>query len=483
MSKTLKEKTAYGIFWNFFDKFGQQGLNLIVGIILARYFLSPSDYGLVGLIAVFYALGNIFIDSGFSNALIRKQDVTQTDLSSVFYFNIAISLLFYFILFFCAPLIALFYNQPVLTSLIRVMSLGIPLSSLALVQITLLSKAINFKRLASTNLIALCCSGVLSLFLAWQGFGVWVLVIQPLSLTLIKNICLWSINIWRPSAVFSMQCIKNLWAYSSNLLLSAILNVVSNNLYAFLIGKFYPLKEVGYYYQANKYSESSYQTIMSAIQTTIYPVMANIGNNAELLKKAFRKTIRVSSFVYFPIMLGLIVIAEPLIQTIIGIKWLPIAPYFQVICVGYLFSGMNSLYFNILYIKGMSSTHLKLNILYRILLLAGIILTLPIGVLAMAISWSIVTVIFAVSYASYASKKIGYTFVEQIKDIAPYFVLALLMSMGVFFLSFFIESRILCLVAQIAIGVSFYLGSNYLFGSKVFKEVIDIVKSKRLHIN
>ena len=478
MNKTLKEKTAYGIFWSFVDKFGQQGLNLVVSVILARYFLSPADYGLIGMIFIFNALGFVLIDGGFSNALIRKQDVTQTDLSSVFYFNVGISLAFYLLIFFCAPFVASFYDKPILTALIRVMALSIPLNSLTLIQITLLSKSINFKRLATANLIALFCSGSLSLFLAWKGLGVWVLVIQLLSLTLVKNICLWSMSSWRPSAIYSMQSIKSLWRYSSHLLASSALSIVVNNLYASIIGKFYPTEEAGYYGQANKYSELPYSTIMSAIHTAVYPSMAKVANEPERFKNVFRKTNRVSAFVFFPIMLGLIVIADPLIITLLGMKWQPMVPYFQVLCVGYVFFGMNSLYSNILYIKGISSTHFKFNILYRVLLLTSIIFTLSIGVLAMVISWSIVTIIFTVSYTSYTRKKIAYTFVEQIKDMAPYFILALVMSMGIFSLSFLIENRTILLIVQIITGAFFYLGSNYLFGSKVFKEIIDMVKNK-----
>jgi len=478
MQKTLKEKTAHGIAWNFVDRFGQQGLYLVVGVILARYFLSPAEYGLIALIVIFNALGTVLTDSGFSNALIRKQDVTQTDLSSVFYFNITISVLVYLLLFFCAPFIALFYNQPILTSLVRVMALCIPLTSLTLIQITLISKAVNFKLLAQTNLIALFCSGSLSLFLAWKGLGVWVLVIMPLAVVGVKNICLWMVSSWRPDAVFSMQSIKSLWKYSSRLLASSTLSVVFNNLYALLIGKFYPLKEVGYYYQANKYAEIPHITIIPAIQTAVYPVLAKISNEQERLKGAFRKTVRVSAFVYFPVMLGLIVIAEPFIVTLIGTKWLTIVPYFQVLCAGYLFLGMISIFSNILYVKGISSSLLKFNIFYRSLLLVSILLTLRYGVLAMVAGWSISGIIYAVCFIFYTSKKIGYTLVEQIKDMAPYFILALLMSVGVFLLSFFIENRTLLLVAQVIAGASFYLGSSYLFGSKIFREVIEMGKSK-----
>ena len=479
MSKTLKQKTAHNIVWSFLDKFGQQGIALLVGILLMRYFLSPSDYGLVAMILVIIALGNIFIDSGFSNALIRKQDVTQTSLSSVFYFNIAISVLFYLLVFFCAPLFALFFEQPILTKLARIMALSIPISAFALVQVTSLTKALNFKYIANINILALGCSGALSLFLAWQGLGVWVLVIQPLTFSAMRTLSLWCFNSWRPSAVFSMESIKSLWSYSSKLLLSSVISVIFDHIHVFFIGKIYPSKDVGYYSQAKKYSELPNFALVSAIQAVIYPVMATIRvHGTDALKKTMRKTVRVTSFVLLPVMLGLIATAEPLVHTIFATKWLPIVPYMQILCVGYLFLGIATPYNNILFIEGLSSTLLYFNIFYRILILVSILLTMHQGIAAMLFAWSIVATLYSLFLMIYAGRKINYTLLEQIKDILPYFVLALVMGAGVFLLSFWIENYVVLLLSQLIVGAAFYLGATYLFGSKVFQEIIEMVKSK-----
>jgi O-antigen/teichoic acid export membrane protein len=479
MSKTLKEKTANSIIWNFIDKFGQQGVNLIVWIILARYFLTPSDYALVGMIIILNALGSVLIDSGFSNALIRKQDVSQTDLSSVFYFNIFISIVFYGLVFFIAPLFALYFDQPILTKLARVMALSIPITSLTLVQNAHLYKTMKFKHLACINSATFFCSGALSLFLAWKGLGVWVLVVQPLTCSIIRNICLWSFNVWRPSAVYSMDSIKNLWGYSSKLLLSSTIAVIFSNIYVFFIGKIYPLKDAGYYTQANKYSELPYLTIMSAIQTVIYPVMASIGaHDSELLKRTMRKTVRAASFMIFPVMLGLIATAEPLIHTLLDTKWLPLVPYFQILCVGYLFIGLTTSYNNILFVKGLSSTFLKFNLIYRTFILLSIVFTMHYGIVTMLVAWSIVAILYSLSLMIYVGKKISYTLVEQVKDMLPYFALALSMGAGVFLFTFLIENRAVVLIVQIISGATFYLGATYLLGSKVFREAIDMVKKK-----
>ena len=482
MSKTLKEKTANSIIWNFIDKFGQQGVSLIVWVILARFFLTPSDYALIGMTLIFIALGNIITDSGFSNALIRKQNITQTDLSSVFYFNIALSVSFYLLVFFSAPLLALYFNQPVLTNLVRVVAICIPLNSLAIVQATLLSKALNFKYIACINLIAFFCSGILSLFLAWQGFGVWVLAIQSLTFNTVRSASLWYINSWRPIATFRMQSIKELWSYSSKLLLSSVINAIFNHIYVFFIGKIYPLKDTGYYTQANKYSELSYLTIASAIQSVVYPAMASIGeHDSEALKKALRKTVRVSAFVILPIMLGLIAIAEPFIHTLLSTKWLPIVPYLQILCVGYLFLGMTIYYNNILFVKGLSSIYLKFIIIYRASTLLSIVLTMHYGIVAMLSAWSIVAILYSLSLMIYVGKEINYTLIEQLKDMIPYFILALLMGVGVFLFSFLIENHVVLLCAQVIVGASFYLGTTYLLGSKVFREAIEMVKNKTIN--
>jgi len=479
MSKTLKEKTANSIVWNFLDKFGQHGLNLIVFIILARYFLSPSDYALIGMIFIFNALGAVLADSGFSNALIRKQNVTQTDLSSVFYFNIILSISFYVLVFLSAPLLALYFEQPILTNLARIMALCIPINALTIVQVALLSKDLKFKYIASTNLVAIFCSGSLSLFLAWQGLGVWVLVIQPLTYHTVRNICLWNFSFWRPNATYSVQCIRELWAYSSKLLLSYFINTIFNNIYVFFIGKIYPINATGYYIQANKYAELSYLTITSAIQSVVFPAMASIGeHDPDALKKVLRKTVRVSAFVILPIMLGLIATAEPFVHTLLSTKWLPIVPYLQILCVGYLFLGMTGYYNNILFIKGLSSVYLRFILIYRASIFLSILFTMRYGIEVMLVAWSIVAILYSLSLMIYVGKKISYTLVEQIKDMLPYFTLALSMGAGVFLFTFLIENHVVLFFAQVIAGAAFYLGTTYLLGSKVFREMIGMVKNK-----
>jgi O-antigen/teichoic acid export membrane protein len=478
MSDNLKHKAAQAISWSFVDKFGQQALTFITGLVLARWFLSPSDYGLIGLITVFNMLGYTLTDSGFSNALIRKQDVTQTDLSSVFYFNIFIGLAAYLLLFLAAPYIASFYRQPILTSVIRVITLSIPLSALSVIQTTLLLKAVNFKVQARANLIALFCAGGVAIVLAFNGFGVWVLVFQLLVNLLVRNACLWMLSSWRPGRVYSRKSIRELWAYSAKLLLSGVLSAVFNNIYSLLIGKFYPIKDVGYYTQANKYAELPYYTVGSAIQSVTYPIISQIGQDAERLKNAFRKIIRVSAFFIFPIMLGLAAVAEPLVHTIIGEKWLPIVPYMRILCIGYIFFSLPNIYYSILFLKGESSRALWFNIFHKILLVVGIVATFRLGITALVITWAVVAMLYAFTMTISTGRRIHYRIPEQLKDIFPYFFIAIFMAMGVYLLSYVIASYWQLLIVQLFAGALFYLGMVYILGSKVFREIMEIIKSR-----
>jgi O-antigen/teichoic acid export membrane protein len=280
--------------------------------------------------------------------------------------------------------------------------------------------------------------------------------------------------------VYCRESIKNLWGYSSKLLLSSVITVVFNNIYVFFIGKIHPVEDVGYYAQANKYSEIPNNSIVSAMQAVIFPVMASIGaNDSEALKRMMRKTIRVASFVIFPVMLGLIVTAEPLVLTLIGTKWLPFVPYLQILCVGYIFIGMTTFYNNILYVKGLSSTFLYFNLLYRALVLISIVITMYQGITAMIIAWDIVAILYALFMMAYIGKKIQYSFIEQLKDIAPYFIVAISMSVGVFCFTFIIKNSVVLLLAQLTTGATFYLGATYLLGSKVFREAIEMVKRNK----
>ena len=302
---SLKQRTIGALLWNLLDRMGQQVLLFIVGVLVANI-LSVEDYALVGMLAIFSAIANIVLDSGFSAALIRKQDATETDYNSVFYLNIFISVCLYLLLFVCSPLIAGFFNQPLLTDLARVIFLALPFNSLSLIQTTLLNKQVSFKILTKINLIALTASGIGSLAMAYGGMGVWTLAWQPVILAFLRTVLLWFFNKWRPQLLFSISHIKELFGFSSNLLLAGLVNSIFTNIYSVAIGKLYPPVQLGYYSQGNKFSLMVISSVYSSLQTATYPIFSHIQNDKERSLRSYRKTIRFTAFLTFPLMTGMV---------------------------------------------------------------------------------------------------------------------------------------------------------------------------------
>jgi O-antigen/teichoic acid export membrane protein len=478
MSSDLKQKTASAIAWNFVDKFGQQALTFTIGIILARNFLTPSDYGLMGMIAVFNVLALVLLESGFSSALIRKTSVSREEYSTVFLFNVVISIAVYLILFFCAPLIASFYRQPILISICRINCLALILNALAFVQIVVFTRATNFKAVTGANFIGLIVSGTAAIFMAYRGMGVYTLVYQNLIFIAVRNIRLWYVSPWKPSWIFDFNVIKGLWGYSSKLLVTGIVNAVFNYICPILIGRYYHPREVGFYSQANKFSDLSSGTVSSALQTATFPIMSQIKDDNERLKRSYRKIIRVTSFASFPVMFGLSAVAIPLIHVLLKEQWHTAAVYLQILGIGGAFIALISLNLNVLYVKGLSSLSLVFEIIRKSMILLSVFLTFRYGITPLIWGITIVNVIGFILSCFFSGSKIDYKIQEQLKDIFPYFLIAGVMAGGIYSLSFLISNEPVLLTVQIIAGITFYLGTVYLLGSAVFKEMIDLVKNK-----
>lgn len=479
MEKTLKQKTAQALVWTLIDKFGQQLLAFAVGLVLARYYLSPDDYGLMGMIAVFTALGGILVDSGFSNALVRKKVVIQSDLSSVFYFNLSMGIALYLLIFFAAPFIADFYSQPRLIAIIRVAALPFLINPFTLVQWVNLTRALNFKVITIIGFISLFCSAAVSLTLAMNGFGVWALVYQNITFLFVRTLCFWIYTSWRPLWLFDKQCIKALWGFSSNILMINVLNTVFNNLYTALIGRFYPLRDTGYYAQADKLTALSAYSLSSALQTATYPILAKIGTEEERLQRATRKTMRVTAFIVLPALFGLSAVAEPLVQLLLTDKWIAVVPYLQKLSIAWVFIIFMSLHNNVLYVRNKARTALYLECgkksLILLCALAAVPLNLSIAVTCLVAAHIVGFIISAIVMVTQAN----YPLRCQIKDIFPYFCIAGIMAIGAYFLSFCLDNKLMLIAVQLITGVSFYLVTAYLLGSNVLREVVDMLKIKK----
>ena len=479
MEKTLKQKTAQALVWTLVDKFGQQLLAFAVGLVLARFYLSPDDYGLMGMIAIFTALGGILLDGGFSNALVRKKEVNQADLSSVFYFNLGAGIILYILLFFAAPLIADFYNQPQLIAVTRVAALPFLINPFTLIQWVNLTRKLNFKVITIIGFISLFCSATVSLSLAMNGFGVWALVYQNITFLFVRTVCFWVYTSWRPSWLFDKQCIKGLWGFSSNILMISVLNTVFNNLYTAIIGRFYPLRDVGYYAQADKLSTLSGFTLNSALQNATYPVLSQISDEEERLQRATRKIMRVSAFIVLPALFGLSAVAKPLVQLLLTDKWIAIVPYLQKLAIAWVFIIFMNLHNNVLFVRNKAGTALYLECGKKSLILLSALVAIPLN-LSIAVTCLLAAYIvgFVVS-AIVVARQANYSLFCQIKDIFPYFCIAVIMAAGVYCLSFCIDNNWILIAVQLVGGALFYLASAYLLGSNVLRDVLGMMKIKK----
>jgi teichuronic acid exporter len=475
---SIKEKTISGIVWNFIDNFSNLGLNFIIGIILARL-LSPKEFGLIGMVTIFIAISMTFVNSGFTNALIRKKDCTETDYSTVFYFNLIAGSLLYAILFLTAPFISVFLNEPALINLIRVLSLGLIISSLTIIQSTTLTKRIDFKLQTKVSLTSNIVSGVLGIYLAYMGFGVWSLVAKTLSQQTINSLLLWLFNRWRPLLVFSKKSFNELFSFGSKLLLSSLIDTIYQNIYYLIIGKYFSAQELGFYTRANNFKELPSSNINGIVSKVSYPVLSALQDDMIKLKSGYKSIIKSTMYITFILMIGMAAIAEPMVITLIGEKWRASIIYLQMLCFVGMLYPLHSLNLNMLNVQGRSDLFLKLEIIKKIIAIPTIVLGVIFGIKIMILGMFI-TSIFAYYLNSYWSGKfVNYTMKEQILDVLPSLILALFIGSFVYGLSVFLSlSYLYILILQIIVGGVLSIGISEVFKLDAYLEIKSIVLSK-----
>lgn len=477
--QSLKQKTIGALLWNLLDRLGQQVLLFIVGILVANI-LSVEDYGLIGMLAIFSAIANIVLESGFGSALIRKQDATETDYNSVFYFNTCISAVLYLTLYLAAPFIANYFEQPLLTPLSRVVFLSLPFNSLSLIQTTLLNKKVQFKTLAKVNLISLLISACSQLAMAFSGMGVWTLAWQPVILAFSRSVLLWMLNQWRPQLLFSLKSIRVLFGFASNLLLGSIINAIFTNIYSVAIGKLYPPQQLGYYTQGNKFSLMVISSIYSSLQTATYPIFSSIQDDRERSIRAYRKTIRFTAFLTFPLMIGLVSIASPFISIILKAEWASCIPFFQLACLAGIFTILGTINQNFVKAYGRSDVIFKLEIIRTLLIIVCLLATLRESALTMILFQTIAQVVIYLISIIYIGRIVGYRWTHQLRDILPYAALSVAMWALLLLPDYFIRANYLLLPVKTVIGAAFYYFANRWLGSQILNEATDILfKRKR----
>ena len=471
---SLKQKTIGALLWNLLDRMGQQVLLFIVGVLVANI-LTVKDYALVGMLAIFTAIANIVLDSGFSSALIRKQKATEADYNSVFYFNVCISICLYLLLFVCSPFIARFFNQPLLTDLARVIFLALPLNSLSLIQTTLLNKQVRFKLLTKINIIALITSSICSLGMAYGGMGVWTLAWQPVILAFVRTLLLWFFNDWRPKLLFCMSSIKELFGFASNLLFASLINAVFTNIYSVAIGKLYPPVQLGYYSQGNKFSLMLISSIYSSLQTATYPIFSHIQNDRERSLRSYRKTIRFTAFLTFPLLIGMVSVAYPFISLILKAEWIGCVPFFQLTCLAGIFTILSTINQNFAKAQGRSELIFKLEIARTLLIIVSLAATFRQSALAMVACLTLTQLLIYIISILSIGKAVGYNWLQQLKDIGPYAFLSIAMWGILLIPDYFITANYLLLPLKIVVSIVFYYGANRILGSTILKEATQLL--------
>ena len=471
-----KTKIFSNLIWRFMERIGAQSISFVVSIILARL-LAPEMYGTVALITVFLAILQVFVDSGMGNALIQKKDADDTDFSTVFYFNMLMCTCLYILLFILAPQISNFYNDPSMTPIIRVIGLTLIISGLKNVQQAYVSRNMLFKKFFYATLGGTIFSGFLGILLAYFGAGVWALVAQNLINCLIDTIILWMTVKWRPKRVFSWEKFLSLFSFGWKLLCSALLDTIYNNLRNLVIGKKYSSADLAYYNQGQKIPSLVVTNINTSIGSVLFPALAKEQDNKILLKIHVRRAIQISSYIMWPILIGVAACSQSIVKILLTDKWLPCVPYLQIACVVYGFMPIHTTNLQAINAMGRSDIFLRMEILKKIIGVVILAITMPFGVLAIASS-AILTVIVSTFINAYPNTiLLNYSYLEQMRDILPSLLLSLFMGGIVLQLKTLPFNIFIVLIIQVVTGIFIYVLGSKLFKIESFNYLLKNIKS------
>lgn len=472
-NQSLKSRTFHGMIWSAIETFILQGAQVVITIVLARI-LSPGDYGLIGMLSIFMALSQVFIDSGMGNALIQKQDRTEMDFSTVFVFNLGISSIIYLILFLSAPLIAEFFKAPQLTLLTRVLTLSFVINSFSLVQSVRLTIKLDFKTKAKANSIAVILSGTIAILAAKYGFGVWALVVQAISRSIISVALLWYLSRWKPNIQFSRKTFNELIGFGSKLLSAGIIATIFHNLYNVVIGRSFSAKQLGYYTQAMNIAELTSGSITGILQQVTFPILASLQDDKERMLTVYRKLIGMTTFFVFPVMVLLSLLAKPLILLFLTDKWESTIVLLQWLCFARIVRPVSALNMNILNAIGRSDLFLKVDLSKIPIAIIALIITIPLGVKAIVIGHVITSFIAFFINAYLPGKFFGYGAFQQIKDMARVVLSVGLMAISVSLTTIFLETNVQKLFLGGLVGIVIYASAVTILKVKEIKEVTNL---------
>lgn len=475
--ENIKKQSIIGLIWKFIEKAGTQVISFVVQIILARI-LIPEDYGLIGYLTIFITLSEVFIQQGFTTALIQKSNIDELDFSSVFYINIIISIIIYVICFWSAPFVSKFYNIPELISVMRVLMISVIIGAFSAVQTAIISRTLDFKKSLYRGLLNIIIYGSIGIILAFHDFGVWSLVYARLAGALVGCIVLWIVVDWRPKMCFSIKRIKILFNYSSKLLGANIFSTFFSNLSTIVIGKVYSSTALGYFQRGQSIPQTIMTSIDGSISEVMYPTFSLLQNEKVTLKSALRRTIKLSIFIVLPILVGLLVVSEDLTILLLTEKWLPSVPYMQVMCIycslwpfNALTHAMNAL--------GESGLTFKLLLISNIICLCIMVALIRYGVIWIIVGSIISSAIYYYMIMRYVKHFLEYSLLELMKDILPEIIVAVLMGVSVWIIGEMIESLYIRLIIQIILGVVIYFCGCCLIKVESLYYFYDVIKLKK----
>ncbi|MBN2396546.1 MAG: lipopolysaccharide biosynthesis protein [Candidatus Atribacteria bacterium] len=462
-----KSKILSSLFWKLMERGGTQGIQFIVQIVLARL-LIPEDYGIIALVTIFIIVANVFVQSGFNTALIQKKDANEADFSSVFYLSLFVASVLYVIFFFAAPLIAAFFEEPQLISVLRVLSVTLFFGAFNSIQNAIVARKMQFKKLFFSSLGAIVVSGTVGIVMAYAGFGVWALVVQQITNQLLTNAILWFTVKWRPRLLFSFKRVKSLFSYGWKLLVSSLIDRLSRDLSSLIIGKIYNAEMLGFYNRGKQLPELIVTNINGSIQSVMLPALASQQDNRQRVKEMVRRSIVTSSFILFPMMVGLAVIAKPLVKILLTEKWIPCVPFLQIYCISYSLWPIHTANLQAINALGRSDIFLKLEIIKKILGLAILGVTVFYGVYAIALGSIINGLISTIINSFPNGKLLNYSYKEQWKDITPSLLLSLVMGAAVYNVQLFGMTEWPTLIVQGFVGIILYVGMARIFKLECF---------------
>lgn len=476
---TLKSKTISGLLWKFAERIGAQAITFILSIILARL-LTPSDYGAIAILLIFITFADVFVNAGFGSALIYKKGADNLDFSSVFYFNFIFSVFVYAVIYLAAPYITSFYNMPILQPTLRVLALRIPVAAINSVQQAYVSRNMQFKKFFYSTLSGTAVSAVIGIIMAFNGYGVWSLVGQYLSNAIINTLVLFSVISWRPQLMFSFQRLKSLFSYGWKLLFSSLLDNGYQSLNSLLIGKFYTPTDLAFFDTGQKFPMVIVNNINSSISSVLFPALASEQDKPERVKAHTRKAIQISSYIMWPMMLGMAVCADNIISLVLTNKWLPAVPYLQIACITYGLWPIHTANLQAINAMGRSDIFLKLEIIKKVISIIVLLISIQYGVMAVALSGIFIGVISTFINAYPNGYLLKYTYSEQIRDILPSFLCASIMALAVYFSDKFVDYIYFKLMIQVGVGILIYVIISKIFNLDSFEYLVVLLKQKIL---